>query len=424
MTPEAAARATYLKHLTAWPFAEGRWKRLGVAVSGGSDSMALLELMAGHGADKGLTVEVVTVDHGLRPEARDEAAGVAERCKALNLHHEIIAWEGWDGAGNLQAEARAARYRLIAAWARRRKISRIALGHTRDDVAETFLMRLGRAAGVDGLAQMERRFERHGLVWLRPMLQLPRDEARKFLVDQGLGWADDPSNDDPRFDRVRARQILRALDPLGIEAETLARTSRHLSAAKSALDHYTRHEALRLARLDRGDLILTRGALPPVPIEIERRLLVAGILWVSGAVYPPRFSALAEMETALVDAETHTLGGCLITRNDGAEPGIETLRIAREWNAVKAIVTRTDAVWDGRWMLEGPHDPNLRIRALGQAVALCPDWRGTGMPRASLMASPSIWRDEDLIAAPLAGFGQGWTAKLTQDRDDFAASLL
>ena len=137
--------------------------RIGVAVSGGSDSLALL-----HAARAwGVVVEAVTVDHGLRPEAAEEAAYVAEVCRGLGVPHSVLRWEGWDGRGNLQDQARQNRYALIAGWAEARRLRSVALGHTMDDQAETLLMRLAREAGVEGLVVHAARL-REGRGALRP----------------------------------------------------------------------------------------------------------------------------------------------------------------------------------------------------------------------------------------------------------------
>ena len=121
--------------------------RIGVAVSGGSDSMAALHILAGVAAESGVAIHAATVDHGLRPEAADEARQVAKVCVALAVPHEVLRWEHMEISGNLQDQARQARYRLIAGWARERGLSAVVLGHTLDDQAETFLMRLARSSG-------------------------------------------------------------------------------------------------------------------------------------------------------------------------------------------------------------------------------------------------------------------------------------
>ena len=182
----------WLRHITSWAFVNARPKRLGVAVSGGGDSMACLDLMLWHGREQGFPVEAVTVDHGLRAEARDEIALVAAYCAERGVPHHVLRWD-WDRAGNLQAEARIARYRLIGDWARGQGVDMVALGHTRDDVAETFLMRLARASGIDGLSAMERRFKREAVTWIRPIIGAGRSDWRMYLERHGIGWAEDPS---------------------------------------------------------------------------------------------------------------------------------------------------------------------------------------------------------------------------------------
>ena len=157
MTAGAAAPnspAAALEAALAAVFPDARPTALGVAVSGGGDSVALLCLMADWAAPREVRLAAATVDHGLRPEAAAEAAGVAALCGRLGLAHATLRWEGWDGRGNLMDAARRARRRLLADWAAEQGLAAVALAHTRDDQAETVLMRLARGAGVDGLSAM------------------------------------------------------------------------------------------------------------------------------------------------------------------------------------------------------------------------------------------------------------------------------
>ncbi|MEZ5715745.1 MAG: tRNA lysidine(34) synthetase TilS [Paracoccaceae bacterium] len=195
-TPDA-----FLYHIVGWPFVNAKVGHVAVAVSGGGDSMALLLLIEHWAREHGAKLSAVTVDHGLRPEAAGEAAMVAAFCAGRGIPHDTLKWSGWDGKGNLQAAARAARYRLIADWARAKGVETVCLGHTRDDQAETFLMRLARKAGSDGLRGMDRDFEREGLRWARPVLGIGRADLRAFLERRGVAWVEDPSNQDEGFDR-------------------------------------------------------------------------------------------------------------------------------------------------------------------------------------------------------------------------------
>jgi len=395
-----------------------QWKtvtRLGAAVSGGGDSMALLHLLSDCARERGVVLQVATVDHGLRPEAAVEARFVKQACEALDCHHETLRWEGWDGRGNLQAEARRARYGLLGAWAKRRGLDLVALGHTLDDQAETFLKRLGREAGVDGLAAMDAVFSRAGARFWRPLLALDRAALRECLNQRNVTWREDPSNDDTRFDRVKARRALVALAPLGIDAGKLANVSANLASARSALERCAFETAEEIAREDRGDILFHEARLIATPREIRRRLLGAALVWVSGAAYKPRREAL---DAAIREGRAQTLHGCHITLDHGS------VRIAREFNAVKDVRASLGAVWDKRWRVTGPARDGLEIRALGEGVKDCPDWRNTSLPRRSLMASPATWQGNTLIAAPIAGLSGGFSAELDHPRGDFVTSLL
>ncbi len=409
--------------------------RLGVAVSGGGDSMALLHLLADCARAQGLTLEAATVNHRLRAGADREARHVKNACEVLDIQHEILSWEGWDGRGNLQAAARRARYRLLGGWAGRRGLDRVALGHTMDDQAETVLMRLARAAGVDGLSAMAGQVRRDGALFWRPLLGATRAELRAELERRGVAWCEDPTNEDARFDRVKARRALDALAPLGIGAQQLAAVAANLAAAREALERAARETATQIAREDRGDIVFDEAGLMAAPDELRRRLVGAALVWVSGAGYKPRRAALAAFYPQ--GGGQRSLHGCLVIRDR------KSLRIVREYNAVKRLRAPLGGLWDGRWRVTGPasahtsvrssgpatapgNGPPLQeaeIRALGEGIRHCPGWRATGLPRASLMAGPAVWRGETLLAAPLAGFSAGYSAELLPPQGDFAASL-
>ena len=395
----------------ALSLAAAKNETLCVAVSGGSDSLAMLHLLH----DAGWVLEAVTVDHGLRPEAGDEAEFVASACEAIGVPHTILTWQHRDIVGNLQDQARRARYALIRDWARQKGIRAVALGHTMDDQAETFLMRLARGSGIDGLSGMQRVRDDQGVIWLRPFLGARRVDLKAYLEARGITWIDDPSNADPRFDRVKARRALEQLAPLGATPEKIAEAASHLSDARRFLNDEARALFEAHGHEDRGDVVLDAPAYVEAHSEMQRRTLIAALRWVSGADYPPRASALAEVTEAAAAGQQSTLRGCVLM------PG-ETLRITREHNAVKDTRSPTDQLWDGRWRLDGPHAGDLEIHALGDAVKDTP-WRETGMPRQSLLASPAVWRGEELVAAPVAGLANGWTASAT-GRGNFADFLL
>jgi tRNA(Ile)-lysidine synthase len=403
--------------IATWPFQmSSAPKSIGLAVSGGSDSLALLWLLAPWAMAAGIKVAVATVDHGLRPEARTEAQFVAGCCSIIEVPHQTLEWRDWDGRGNTQAAARAARQRLLAGWAKTQQLDAVVLGHTLDDQAETVLLRLARGSGVDGLSAMANDRSHGGMRWMRPLLNLRRADLRDYLGRHGRIWVDDPSNDDMTYDRVKMRKALTVLEPLGIDADRLADTALKLSMASKALARYAQDAAAQHITVRSGDVVLPKAALLSLPYETQLRLVAAAICWVTGSDYRPRLIALQEAWSNALLSRRHTLQGALLYANRSE------VIISREYNAVRHIKYGSDTLWDNRWSLDGPHAPGLEIRALGPTgLLLCPNWRATGIPRASLLSSPAVWQGETLIAAPLAGFNDAWQARIVAD---FHSSLL
>lgn len=398
-------------------FAPGPPKGLGVAVSGGGNSLALLHLLARWRAGGGPELAAVTVDHGLRPEAAGEAALVARACAGLGIAHETLKWSSWDGRGNLPDQARRARYRMIADWAGRRGLGEVALGHTLDDQAETVLMRLARGSGVDGLCAMAERRRAGGIVLCRPLLWARRAELRDFLRGLGVEWVEDPTNDDPAHDRVLARRALAAVLPLGITAEGLVATAARMRLARQVLAQAAHDLARDAARIEVGDVILRRDLMDRAPAETRLRLLSHALCWVASAEYRPRLAALTDAMRRVAEGRRVTLHGCLIMPRKGG------YHITRELASVPADGP-VDALWDGRWRVSGPIGAGTTVRALGKdGLAQLPLPRDRTVPEACLLARPAIWQGGRLVAAPLAEWANGWSVTLACGETDFLTSL-
>ena len=406
------ARATSL-------FFPSRPESIGVAVSGGSDSLALLFLLYKWSQQGGPPIHAVTVDHNLREESAGEAAYVKSICNELGVSHETLTWDGWRGSGNLPDAARRARYALMASWASENNIPKVALAHTINDQAETFLMRLAREAGVDGLAAMNSSWRQNGIEFCRPVLSISRTELRGYLNALGRKWIDDPSNADEAYERTKARNALDALSHLGISARSLSNVAQHMSDVRGTLYWYTFLTARDHAQIDRGDVIFPRKFFRTLQSDISRRLLQQTLKWISGTEYAPRGRSIEFLREAIRGGTGMTLHGCelIITR--------DALRFTREANAVDGVRVPATEIWDDRWVLEGPWPKGAEIAMLGEnGLADCPDWRDAGLPANSLKASPAVWREDQLIAAPLAGVGNGWSARLLRDQDHYFAALL
>lgn len=281
--------------------------RIGVAVSGGPDSMALLLLAA---AAKPGQVEAATVDHALRDESRTEAEMVAGVCEKLGVPHSILTADwGEKPMTAIQERARGERYRLLGFWAEERGLAALATGHHADDQAETFLMRLARGSGVRGLAGMLRRSVAPGtdVRLVRPLLGWRRSELEQICADAGLTPASDPSNQDDRFERVRFRHALASADWLDVAA--ISRSAANLAEAERALDWAMRAEWKQRVRA-RGDTIAYRPS--GAPREILRRIAARAVrkLATEGEI-DVRGGELDRLLTTLGEGGTATLRGVL-----------------------------------------------------------------------------------------------------------------
>jgi tRNA(Ile)-lysidine synthase len=227
-----------------------------LAVSGGPDSIALMWLAARwrRSLARGPRLFAVTVDHGLRAASSAEAGDVKHLARSLAVPHRTMRWTGAKPKTGLPAAARAARYHLLAKAARECGATHIFTAHTRDDQAETLLMRLMRGSGIAGLAAMARQSERNGVLLARPLLDVAKSQLVATLNKAGIGFADDPTNRDPNFTRPRIRAVMPALAAEGGDARNLARLASRLARANAAVevlvDGAERYLALDLALRD------------------------------------------------------------------------------------------------------------------------------------------------------------------------------
>ncbi len=274
-------------------------RRLGIAVSGGPDSMALLALAAE--AYPG-AVSAATVDHQLRPEAPEEARHVAAICEQLDIPHAILT-PAEPIAGNLQSAARTARYRLLEKWSDPAQVEWIATAHHADDQLETVLMRLLRGSGVDGLSAIR---PVNGAI-IRPLLGIRKTELQGYLKARSIDAVSDPSNTDPQFDRVRMRDALAEFPPF--EPERIERSLAAMRDASEALAWMTDQAAIAHILSGPKEASLTRIDLPK---ELLRRL-VSRCLNLVDPDYLPRGDALDRTIATLVVGKNCTIGQILCT---------------------------------------------------------------------------------------------------------------
>lgn len=280
--------------------------RLGLAVSGGPDSLALL-LLARHAVQDKLAV--ATVDHGLRAESAAEASMVAEICQALGIPHQTLSVSV--APGNLQQEARFARYSALADWMEREGLTALATAHHADDQAETLMMRLKRGSGLSGLAGVRAVGKVPGSTFplIRPLLGWRKAELEQLVRDAGWQPVDDPSNEDDRFERARIRKALRDADWIDVEA--LARSASWLGEADQALESLADLTWRERAKAYPEEVRI--GVNDDVSRETRFRLLRKAFEHLGSE---PRGSQIADLLDALERGETRNLAGLIASASN------------------------------------------------------------------------------------------------------------
>lgn len=389
-----------------------------VAVSGGSDSLALLLLTKDYLEKNFPTCQLiaVTVDHLLRAESADEAQAVAALCKQLGVSHQILCWSGDKPSSGLASAARNARYDLLVQAAQQAQAFIILTGHTADDQVETYLMRREREGALTGLvgegrglAAMAGQTLLHNQVMLcRPLLSVWREELRDILRAKNIGWVDDPSNDNQAYERPRIRQQAKMMDKFALlAAAQQAGVQRRADNQRVAALLGNETGAMRLQAGD--SLCLPCGwsvqddAIAPLALSY---LLTA----IGGQVFLAAIKDCASLNDWLAEPlpagkQRKTLHHCII------EKSRQGITIRRERRNLPAIPLQKGehVLWDGRYEIRNDGTEPVTIAALSEKQLLAylraqGFERGGGdhkvFDRTALLSAPAIFRDGDVIGLP------------------------
>ena len=394
----------------------GEYSRLILAVSGGSDSTALLHLAVrwarslGNGAPQ---ISVATVDHGLRPGSAAEAHHVAESARALGVEARVLTWSGAKPERGIQEKAREMRYGLLARYAADAGPSPCAVltAHTRDDQAETVLMRLARGSGPDGLQGMRhvRVLEPYSnLVLVRPLLKHSRDQLRSFLIANGVSWFEDPSNEDARFERVRLRAAAGTLFDIGLTPDMLRLAAERQQRAVAALEAATDATAAAALNLHGGMFAsINAAAFRSAGGEIQIRLLNRVLTMFGGASGQAELAQVERLAQALMttSATRATLGGCEVRACD------REIRVFRERGRAHLAPIQIDqgqeAIWDNRFHIRHKAGSGPPITGPIVVRPLDPDSAGLLrrrvsprllLPMRAAATLPAVWVDDALVS--------------------------
>lgn len=407
---------------------------LALAVSGGVDSLSLLLLAAQwRPRQKFLPrIHVLSVNHGIRPEAVQETRFVARTAREYGLEATVLHNREPVPLSNRQAMLRSRRYELLCGWCRTQGVSALLLGHQLEDQAETFLIRLTRGSGIDGLAAMRQDGFFQGVRLYRPLLNTPKARLRRVVERSGISWIEDPSNKDPAYTRNRLRELLESLAREGLDVHRLARTAAQMGRARAALEEVTCTSLRRYARLFEKGFVIFERALLREPDEIALRALSRLLMAVGGRTYAPRLSQLERALSALrhhLHRKFHepgrsghrTLSGCHIFLHRSKNMGESRFFVIREPAAAARAaplclnripsperpgeITNLD-IWDGRFRIIPTmvSADLLEVRALGREGLR--QWKvgskssAPPYPVDLCHSLPALWHEEKVLCAP------------------------
>ncbi|WP_020594392.1 tRNA lysidine(34) synthetase TilS [Kiloniella laminariae] len=381
--------------------------RLGIAVSGGSDSMALTLLLSRWARVRDKTVFTATVDHQLRSESSAEAAWVQARLSDEGISHDILPWtDKMSGRGSLQVQARKARYEMLSRWCREKDIRFLALAHHQDDQLETLLLRLQRHSGPDGLAGMSLLRREADVMLIRPLLSLPKARLIATLKSQGWGWIEEASNNKNDYARNALRRAMPLLEQQGIRAETLIRIVSSLGRIRRNLQSRTdRFIDQQVVLYPEGYISIDLNDSASIDEELFCRALARGLLTVGGGSYSPRTAQIQNLAQDLLgkNKDIASLGGCCLSRVK------DKLFLVREnRNIEDRLLEEGEFLWDNRFHVFVDADlpvKGMALKALGrrgwqQLSEIFPAAKKSDIPMAGRYSLPAVFFGDKVISVP------------------------
>lgn len=378
--------------------------KVAIAVSGGSDSMALALLAS----NLKLDIIAITVDHGLRPESNSEAKTVGNWLKKHDIQHVILQWDGTKPTSNIQSEARNARYELMSDFCYKNKIKTLLVAHTMDDQAETVLLRLMRGSGVDGLSGIAEISQHNKIKIIRPLLGFSKEELRQYLKTKKQEWVNDPSNENDKFDRIKIRKFINQSENPDILTARLVNTAENMARSRDFIEEELKKHMAEISSFEsEGYAIVNLKKLLKSHEEIIFRTLSILLTKISGSYYKPRFENIKNLYEMLQKPtfKAATLWGCRIYKPDDKKNN-GNIFIVRELSAISGdIEAQKECVWDGRFICKysgkGFYIGALGKNGLSQITKNNNKIDKLNLPKEIIYSLPSLKsKDGKIIAVP------------------------
>lgn len=410
---------------------------LAVAVSGGSDSLALIHLANEWAQRQKGRVIALTVEHGLRTASSAEAELVQAWMNEAGIEHHILEWEGEKPTSNIQASAREARYEILVKWCRENAVLHLLTAHHLDDQAETFLLRLQRGSGVDGLSAMPLIISQQGVRILRPLLSVTKTSLQIFLREKGLEWVEDPSNNNLHYARSHVRQFLQnpftaageeALIPSALFTQRLADSARHMGRARASLEIQMAKSMQQVVDIyPEGYAVLKSKYFKNLVEDDAFKILASVLVTISGRYYKPRFNDLTRLYNKIKSQEPFkatTLWGCYIFSKGG------DLICCREPASAEGAVKIPDTgelIWDSRFGIQSTGGDGIIVEALGEQGwhSIKEHYLAISLPKPIIITLPAIKSLESVIAVPhISFYSEALEKKQSATRNQYFARFM
>ena len=271
-------------------------KKVAVALSGGSDSLALTIALKNIGLD----VLAILVNHHLRAEAGEEIKETIKTIKKFKIDYIV---ENWDGKykKNLESEARTARYSLLLEVCKKENINTLCIGHHIDDQIETFLLNLARGSGLDGLCAMPKKNTIDGVNVIRPMLNLTKQNCRDYLLHLGVKWCEDESNKDIKYKRNKIRYLINQIEDKDILVKRIANTIEILQEVRETMDDLIDGMDKKIVKYDKNSAFFNKNDLLVLTKYLQKSLITKCILKLSGKEYKPRLYQIENILSSITE---------------------------------------------------------------------------------------------------------------------------
>ncbi|MEQ1789879.1 MAG: tRNA lysidine(34) synthetase TilS [Rickettsiales bacterium] len=385
---------------------------IAVAISGGSDSMALLLLAQDWVRARNGKLIALTVNHNLRLEAADEALQVKQWCATHNIEHHTLCWQhSTPQTSNIQANARDARYQLMTEYCHKNNILHLLTAHHCDDQVETLFFRLARGSGLEGLSAMSAQTVISGVRLLRPLLQIPKSRLMATLKEKNQLWLEDPSNQNTLYTRVCIRKKLTQNTSKNAIRTAANNLTNNLGKFRNLLENKIASQLTNAIEIyNQGYASIIIDGFNLLDKEIALKSLSALIQTISGSPHPPRKEKLVGLYDAIYTNKLNTkrsLGGLLFEKMLNHK-----ILVYREIQAIAPpclIDANIPMLWDNRFMVEWKSENSLpttlELRALGSNglayISKTAPWLLKNAPLNRILRTiPSLWLLEELVSVP------------------------